>query len=124
MENINKLIEIFDNYLLQNNRSFIGLRTGNELIKNSDDEEIRNIDLKKTLELGLIPNSSLINTTKRQWRIYLSKSAEEKPFQASGSLCQIAFFTTSETRSILQCRCDSQSDLVYRTLSALRAFTD
>lgn len=81
MENISKLIEIFDNYLLQNNKSFIGLRTGNELIKNSIDEEVRKIDLKKILELGLIPNSYLTNTTKRQWRIHLSKSAEEKLYK-------------------------------------------
>ena len=37
------------------------------------------------MELGLIPNSSLINTTKRQWRIYLSKSAEEKLFKEMGA---------------------------------------
>lgn len=74
MKNITKLIAIFDNYLLQNNKGSIGILTANELINNSTDVEIQTIDLCKVLELGLISNSYL--NSSGQWRITLSKSPE------------------------------------------------
>lgn len=74
MKNITKLRAIFDNYLLQHNKSSIGIRTANDLINNSGDVEIQTIDLRKVLELGLISNS-YVNSS-GQWRITLSTYPE------------------------------------------------
>ena len=73
---IDKLNSLFDNYLIQNNKSFITMRQANHLIKNSEDDDLINIDLKKLLESGILSNSTQTETTPRQWRIFLSDNIE------------------------------------------------
>ena len=75
---INKLTELFDKYLTENNKNFIGLKTAQELVRNSDDPEFQKMDFKIFLESGLIPNSYQIGATNKIWRIYKSQSEEEK----------------------------------------------
>lgn len=75
---LDKLNSLFDNYLIQNNKSFITLRQANHLIKNSNDEDLINIDLKKLLESGILSNSNKTESIPRQWRILLSDSIEVK----------------------------------------------
>ncbi|WP_027376219.1 hypothetical protein [Kaistella palustris] len=76
MTNLDKLNNLFDAYLLERKKSFLTLRTGKELIKNSNDPEIQNLDLKKILESGLIKNSSQTAESPRQWRIFISAVSE------------------------------------------------
>lgn len=73
---LDKLNLLFDNYLIQNNKSFISLRQANHLIKNSNDKDLLNIDLKKLLESGILSNSIQTETTPKQWRIFLSKNVD------------------------------------------------
>lgn len=76
MTNLDKLNKLFDDYLTKHRKSFISLRTGNDLLKNSKDPDLQNIDLKKLLESGMIPHSGQTTTAPKQWRIFSSKKVE------------------------------------------------
>lgn len=73
MTNLDKLNKLFDDYLTTHRKSFISLRTGNDLLKNSKDPDLQNIDLKKLLESGMLPHSGQTPTAPKQWRIFHSK---------------------------------------------------
>lgn len=73
MTNLDKLNKLFDDYLTKHRKSFISLRTGNDLLKNSKDPDLQNIDLKKLLESGMLPHSGQTQTAPKQWRIFHSK---------------------------------------------------
>ena len=73
MTNLEKLNILFDDYLIYNNKSFIPLRTANDLLRNSGDPDLVDIDLKKLLESGLISNAVQTETPPRQWRIFPSE---------------------------------------------------
>ena len=83
MTNLDKLNNLFDTYLLERKKSFLTLRTGKELIRNSNDPEIQNLDLKKILESGLIKNSSQTTESPRQWRIFISTDSESSALSSS-----------------------------------------
>lgn len=73
MTNLDKLNKLFDDYLTTHRKSFISLRTGNDLLKNSKDPDLQNIDLKKLLESGMLPHSGQTQPAPKQWRIFHSK---------------------------------------------------
>lgn len=71
---IDKIVRIFDNYLLENNRHFITLRTANEILKKTFNDVDEKIDLKELLESGIIKNAYQTQTSPKQWRITSSNS--------------------------------------------------
>lgn len=74
MTNLDKLNLLFDDYLTSNKKSFMTLRTANEIVKNSGDPDLANINLKKMLESGMLPNSGQTESSPNQWRIFHSES--------------------------------------------------
>lgn len=73
MTNLDKLNLLFDDYLTSNKKSFMTLRTANEIVKSSGDPDLANINLKKMLESGMLPNSGQIESSPKQWRIFHSQ---------------------------------------------------